>query len=80
MSRLCCSEPFNAISVSCTIQKGISPKGTGEGDGLNDYFDLEGQNVSKLEIFNRYGTKVRQQHSHSWDLCRWVKMWELVCL
>ena len=59
------SEPFNAISVSCTIQKGISPKGTGEGDGLNDYFDLEGQNVSKLEIFNRYGTKVYSKANYS---------------
>ena len=59
------SEPFNAISVSCTIQKGISPNGTGEGDGLNDYFDLEGQNVSKLEIFNRYGTKVYSKANYS---------------
>ena len=59
------SEPFNAISVSCTIQKGISPKGTGAGDGLNDYFDLEGQNVSKLEIFNRYGTKVYSKANYS---------------
>lgn len=59
------TEPFNAISVSCTIQKGISPKGTGAGDGLNDYFDLEGQNVSKLEIFNRYGTKVYSKANYS---------------
>jgi gliding motility-associated-like protein len=59
------SEPFNAISVSCTIQKGISPKGTGDGDGLNDYFDLEGQNVTKLEIFNRYGTKVYSKANYS---------------
>ena len=59
------SEPFNAISVSCTIQKGISPNGTGDGDGLNDYFDLEGQNVSKLEIFNRYGTKVYSKANYS---------------
>ena len=59
------SEPFNAISVSCTIQKGISPKGTGPGDGKNDYFDLEGQNVTKLEIFNRYGTKVYSKANYS---------------
>ncbi len=56
---------FNAISVSCTIQKGISPKGTGDGDGLNDYFDLEGQNVTKLEIFNRYGSKVYSKSNYS---------------
>jgi len=42
----------------CTIQKGISPKGIGAGDNKNDFLDLEGANVSKLEIFNRYGTKV----------------------
>jgi gliding motility-associated-like protein len=61
-------KPFNAISVSCTIQKGISPKGTGTGDGLNDYFDLEGQNVTKLEIFNRYGSKVyiKSNYSKEW--------------
>ena len=58
-------EPFIAISVSCTIQKGISPKGTGDGDGLNDYFDLEGQNVTKLEIFNRYGSKVYSKANYS---------------
>jgi gliding motility-associated-like protein len=46
------------MSVSCDIQKGISPKGTGAGDNKNDFFDLAGQNVKKLEIFNRYGTKV----------------------
>jgi gliding motility-associated-like protein len=56
---------FNAISTSCTIQKGISPKGTGTGDGLNDYFDLEGQNVTKLEIFNRYGTIVYSKSNYS---------------
>ncbi|MBL0014829.1 MAG: gliding motility-associated C-terminal domain-containing protein [Flavobacterium sp.] len=58
-------KPFIAISVSCTIQKGISPKGTGDGDGLNDYFDLEGQNVTKLEIFNRYGSKVYSKANYS---------------
>ena len=59
------SEPFNAISVSCLIQKGISPSGTGVGDGKNDYFDLEGQNVAKLEIFNRYGTIVYSKANYS---------------
>jgi gliding motility-associated-like protein len=59
---------FNTTTISCTIQKGISPKGTGVGDGLNDYLDLEGQNVTKLEIFNRYGTIVysKSNYSNEW--------------
>jgi len=59
------SDIFPATTISCTIQKGISPKGTGTGDGLNDYFDLEGQNVTKLEIFNRYGTIVYSKSNYS---------------
>lgn len=51
-------------TVSCGIQRGISP-----GDGSdNDFFDLAGLNVRKLEIFNRYGTKVysRDNYSKEW--------------
>lgn len=48
------SQTLTVDSTGCTIQKGISPNG----DGYNDYFDLEGQNVTKLQIFNRYGTVV----------------------
>ncbi len=40
---------------SCVIPQGISP---GEVDGLNDTFDLSSYNVTKLEIFNRNGTRV----------------------
>ncbi len=60
------TEPVTTIS--CLIQKGISPKGTGTGDGKNDYFDLEGFNVSKLQIFNRYGTKVysKSRYVNEW--------------
>ncbi|WP_299333283.1 choice-of-anchor L domain-containing protein [uncultured Psychroserpens sp.] len=39
---------------SCVIPQGISPNG----DGMNDTFDLSSYRVSKLEIFNRYGTLV----------------------
>ncbi len=62
------SDMFPATTISCTIQKGISPKGTGTGDGLNDYLDLEGQNVTKLEIFNRYGSIVysKSNYSNEW--------------
>ena len=52
---------LNVDSVSCIIQRGISP-----GDGNNnDFFDLAGLNVRKLEIFNRYGTKVYSQVNYS---------------
>lgn len=51
-------ESWNVDSTGCQIQKGISPRGVGPGDGKNDSFDLSGMNVSELEIFNRYGTKV----------------------
>ena len=45
---------LTVVTESCTIQKGISPNG----DDKNDNFDLASYNVSKLEIFNRYGRKV----------------------
>ncbi len=48
------TESFTVYSVACNIPKGVSPNG----DGDNDEFDLTGFNVRKLEIFNRYGTKV----------------------
>ena len=44
----------DAEVISCDIPKGVSPNG----DGLNDTWDLRGYNVKKVEIFNRYGTKV----------------------
>jgi len=55
------SAAVDVDSTSCIIQKGISP-----GDGTNnDFFDLAGLNVRKLEIFNRYGTKVYGQVNYS---------------
>lgn len=51
----CANQVTLAVNVvNCKIQKGISPNN----DGKNDYFDLTSYNVRKLEIFNRYGTKV----------------------
>ena len=63
------TKPIPVTTISCNIQKGISPKGNGFGDGLNDCFDLEGQNVTKLEIFNRYGTKVYSKSNYSKEWC-----------
>jgi gliding motility-associated-like protein len=62
-----CTSSAQTIAVDntgCLIQKGISPNG----DGMNDTFDLAGQNVSHLEIFNRYGTKVyeRSNYTNQW--------------
>ncbi len=48
----------------CTIQKGISPNG----DGLNDYFDLESFGGVYLRIFNRYGIKIYENslYTNQW--------------
>jgi gliding motility-associated-like protein len=45
---------------SCFIPQGISPNG----DGMNDSFDLSNFRVTRLEIFNRYGTSVYQKNSY----------------
>ncbi|MFT5627061.1 MAG: gliding motility-associated-like protein [Dokdonia sp.] len=45
---------------SCFIPQGVSPNG----DGLNDSFDLSNFRVTRLEIFNRYGTTVYQKTSY----------------
>jgi gliding motility-associated-like protein len=50
----------DAEIVSCDIPKGVSPNG----DGLNDTWDLSGYNVKKVEIFNRYGTKVYSKSNY----------------
>lgn len=50
----------DADVVSCDIPKGVSPNG----DGLNDTWDLSGYNVKKVEIFNRYGTKVYSKSNY----------------
>ena len=55
---------YSVVSVSCAIQKGISPKGLKGGDGNNDYFDLEGLNATKVQIFNRYGLAVYSKENY----------------
>ena len=56
---------YNATNVSCTIQKGISPGN----DDKNNCFDLTTLNVTKLEIFNRYGSKVFSQNNYTNQWC-----------
>jgi gliding motility-associated-like protein len=47
--------------ISCEIPRGISPNN----DGDNDSWDLSGYDVSKVEIFNRYGSKVYSKSNYS---------------
>ena len=55
---------MNINVIGCEIPKGISPNN----DGDNDIWDLSGYDVSKVEIFNRYGTKVysKSNYSNEW--------------
>jgi gliding motility-associated-like protein len=50
--------------ISCEIPRGISPNN----DGDNDAWDLSGYDVSKVEIFNRYGSKVfsKSNYTNEW--------------
>ena len=61
----CANPSVLAITVEvCQIPKGISPNN----DGLNDSWDLSSYNVEKVEIFNRYGTKVynKSNYTNEW--------------
>lgn len=62
----CAAElPITVDSVYCKIPKGISPNT----DNYNDFFELSNLNVSKLQIFNRYGTEVysKANYKNEWD-------------
>lgn len=51
-------EDIEVITLeSCFIPQGISPNN----DGKNDVFDLSNFRVTKLEIFNRYGSSVYEK-------------------
>jgi gliding motility-associated-like protein len=58
------SHPITLTRIYCDIQRGISPNG----DGLNDFFDLELLGVQQLSIYNRYGTKVysKAEYTNQW--------------
>ncbi|GIZ10436.1 gliding motility-associated C-terminal domain-containing protein [Flavobacterium sp. UMI-01] len=57
-----CSTINNIIieSVFCNIQKGISP----DGNGSNDFLDLRAMDVKYIQIFDRYGIRVYDQHNY----------------
>ncbi|WP_179318603.1 gliding motility-associated C-terminal domain-containing protein [Winogradskyella helgolandensis] len=65
----CTSDFRTSVSISldsgpqdCFIPQGISP---GVSPGQNDNFDLSNFDVTKLEIFNRYGTLVYSKNNYS---------------
>ena len=53
-------ETINVLNTLCSIPKGISPNN----DNYNDFFDLEGFNVKKLQVFNRYGKEVYTKNNY----------------
>lgn len=57
--------PFSVDSNYCDIPRGISPNN----DGLNDFWDLSNLDVSKAQIFNRYGMEVfsRNNYTAEWE-------------
>ena len=69
----CISSNRTAVNVSgnlglenCIIPQGISP---GVSPGQNDFFDLSNFLVTKLEIYNRYGTLVYSKidYNDEWE-------------
>ena len=69
----CISLYRTSVSIStetgpqdCFIPEGISP---GVSPGLNDNFDLSNFDVTKIEIFNRYGTLVysKNNYTNEWE-------------
>lgn len=61
---LALSDVASVTVQPCSIPKGISPNG----DSLNDELDLSFYNIEKLDIFNRYGTKVysKSNYENEW--------------
>ena len=61
---LALSDVASVTVQPCSIPKGISPNG----DNLNDELDLSFYNIEKLDIFNRYGTKVysKSNYENEW--------------
>lgn len=61
-----CANPstLTVVVEVCNIPKGISPNN----DTLNDSWDLSSYNVQKVEIYNRYGTKVynKSNYTNEW--------------
>ena len=61
----CEFEKMFTIESNCIFPNGISPNG----DGKNDTFNLGSCNVKRLELFNRYGTRINVYDNYlsQWD-------------
>ena len=59
------SEFVTVNNAFCSIPKGLSPNG----DGLNDTWELSNLDISKVQIFNRYGTEIysKREYTNEWD-------------
>ncbi|MDP5081433.1 MAG: gliding motility-associated C-terminal domain-containing protein [Winogradskyella sp.] len=64
--RTAVSATGNLATEDCLVPQGISP---GTSPGLNDRFDLSNFDVTKLEIYNRYGTLVysKNDYTDEWE-------------
>ena len=53
------------IKEACELPQAFTPND----DGFNDVFDLTGQNVSKLEVYSRYGKLVysKENYTNEWS-------------
>lgn len=62
-----CISAVNNIEIYnfCDIPNGISPNN----DGVNDCFDVEWLQATKIQVFNRYGTKVYEKHNYRNEWC-----------
>lgn len=53
-------EMVEVLNTLCSIPKGISPNG----DSFNNFFDLDGFDVKRLQVFNRYGKEVYTKNNY----------------
>lgn len=62
----CLSQPkMISILNPCEIPNGISPNN----DGLNDCFDIEWLQATKIQVYNRYGVKVYEKNNYRNEWC-----------
>jgi gliding motility-associated-like protein len=57
----CVFDKIATINSICTYPNAISPNN----DNHNDTFDLRGCNITKLELYNRYGRKVNSYSNYT---------------
>lgn len=55
------SKVINVQNTNCSVPNVITPND----DGANDFFNLTGQNVNKIEIYNRWGRMVYEKYDYT---------------